>query len=174
MRGRSVVVDQHAAHERLVYEGLKKRALHGKVKRQQLLIPEIFQLPPHKLPLLTPHLEEFATCGLIAEPFGENSLLVREFPALLAQEDIQKLLNHLLEDIEDHGTGFALKERLQEVCATIACHGSVRAGRRLRISEMNHLLREMEKTPHSGQCNHERPTYLKLNLKDIEKLFGRR
>lgn len=117
---------------------------------------------------------EFGELGLVIEKFGPGAVVVREVPALLGQSDVTGLLRDLADDLEEFGAGLALKERLEDVCSTMACHGSVRAGRRLTPDEMNALLREMEVTPHSGQCNHGRPTYVELNLADIEKLFGRR
>lgn len=168
-----VIVDQHAAHERLVYERMKAALANGGVKRQTLLIPEIVELDPAESAQLLSRAAELEELGLVIEPFG-GALAVRETPALLGQIDIAGLLRDLADDIAELGAAHALKERLEEVCASMACRGSVRAGRRLTGEEMNALLRQMEATPHSGQCNHGRPTYVELKLTDIERLFGRR
>lgn len=169
-----VIVDQHAAHERLVYERMKNALASGGVKRQGLLIPEVVELDEEAVDRLCAKSEEFAELGLAIEKFGPGAVVVREAPALLGQSDVAGLLKDLADDLEEYGAGLALKERLEDVCSTMACHGSVRAGRRLTTEEMNALLREMEATPHSGQCNHGRPTYVELELADIERLFGRR
>ena len=169
-----VIVDQHAAHERLVYERMKKALANGGVKRQGLLIPEVVELEETSVDKLCEKADEFAELGLAIEKFGPGAIVVREAPALLGQSDVAGLLKDLADDLEEYGAGLALKERLEDICSTMACHGSVRAGRRLTSEEMNALLREMENTPHSGQCNHGRPTYVELNLADIERLFGRR
>jgi len=168
-----IVVDQHAAHERLVYERLKNALLQGNLVRQPLLIPEILELPPGTIQRVEAHLQTFLTLGLVVEPFGGNALLIREVPALLGQENLAPLLLNLLEELEEWEESFSLKERLEELCSTMACHNSVRAGTRLSLGEMNTLLRQMEDTPNSGQCNHGRPTYIHLKLKDIQRLFGR-
>ena len=169
-----VIVDQHAAHERLVYEAMK-RALDGSgVARQILLLPEVVELEEAAVAALTARSEELGALGLAIEAFGPGAVVVREVPALLGACDAAGLVRDLADELQDIGESLVLKERLQEVCATMACHGSVRAGRRLNAEEMNALLREMEATPHSGQCNHGRPTYVELKLADIEKLFGRR
>ncbi|MEO0412870.1 MAG: DNA mismatch repair endonuclease MutL [Pseudomonadota bacterium] len=169
-----VLVDQHAAHERLVYERLKSHLASGGVPRQALLMPEIIELPDGSAAALAALATDFAEYGLLLEAFGEDAVLVREVPALLAKADIQSLVRDLADDLNETGSATVLKEQVLEVYATMACHGSVRAGRRLSVEEMNALLRQMEATPHSGQCNHGRPTYVKLALPDIEKLFGRR
>jgi DNA mismatch repair protein MutL len=169
-----VIVDQHAAHERLVYERMKQALANGGVRRQALLIPEVVELDPSEAEALTARAEELAHLGLVIEPFGPGALLVRETPALLGHIDATGLLKDLVDDIAELGEAHALKERLEEVCSSMACRGSVRAGRRLTGEEMNALLRHMEATPFSGQCNHGRPTYVELKLADIEKLFGRR
>jgi DNA mismatch repair protein MutL len=169
-----VIVDQHAAHERLVYERMKNALASGGVKRQGLLIPEVVELDEEAVDRLCAKSEEFAELGLAIEKFGPGAVVVREAPALLGHSDVAGLLKDLADDLEEYGAGLALKERLEDVCSTMACHGSVRAGRRLTTEEMNALLREMEATPHSGQCNHGRPTYVELELVDIERLFGRR
>jgi DNA mismatch repair protein MutL len=169
-----VIVDQHAAHERLVYERMKAALANGGAKRQGLLIPEVVEMDEAAVERLCARVAEFEELGLVIEKFGPGAVVVREVPALLGQSDVTGLLRDLADDLEEFGAGLALKERLEDVCSTMACHGSVRAGRRLTPDEMNALLREMEVTPHSGQCNHGRPTYVELNLADIEKLFGRR
>ena len=169
-----VIVDQHAAHERLVYERMKAALADGGAKRQGLLIPEVVEMDEAAVDRLCERVAEFEELGLAIEKFGPGAVVVREVPALLGQADVTALLRDLADDLEEFGAGLALKERLEDVCSTMACHGSVRAGRRLTSEEMNALLREMEVTPHSGQCNHGRPTYVELNLSDIERLFGRR
>jgi DNA mismatch repair protein MutL len=169
-----VIVDQHAAHERLVYERMKKALASGGPARQILLVPEIVELDPADAERILQHADDLAMLGLILEDFGHGAIAVRETPALLGDTDVQGLVRDLADDIAEHGQAFSLKERLDEICGTMACHGSVRAGRRLSADEMNALLREMEATPHSGQCNHGRPTYVELKLHDIERLFGRR
>ena len=169
-----VIVDQHAAHERLVYERMKQMLGNGGVPRQALLIPEVVELDPSEAEALAARAEELGQLGLMIEPFGPGAVLVRETPALLGHIDAAGLLRDLADDIAELGDAHALKERLEDVCSSMACHGSVRAGRRLTAQEMNSLLRQMEATPFSGQCNHGRPTYVELKLADIEKLFGRR
>ena len=173
-----VIVDQHAAHERLVYERLKAALANGGVARQVLLIPEIVELDADEAGALADAAAALATLGLVLEPFGPGAVMVREVPALLGDTDVKGLVRDLareaqLETASEEG-GSLLEQRLAAVCSTMACHGSVRAGRRLTAEEMNALLREMEATPHSGQCNHGRPTYVELKLSDIERLFGRR
>ena len=169
-----VIVDQHAAHERLVYERMKQMLANGGVRRQALLIPEVVELDAAEADALGARAEELAQLGLVIEQFGGGAILVREIPALLGHVDAKGLIKDLVDDITELGEAHALKERLEEVCSSMACHGSVRAGRRLTGEEMNALLRQMEATPFSGQCNHGRPTYVELKLADIEKLFGRR
>lgn len=169
-----VIVDQHAAHERLVYERMKQMLSNGGVRRQALLIPEVVELDPAEAESIAARAEELAQLGLVIEPFGPGAILVRETPALLGHTDAAGLLRDLVDDIAELGEAHALEERLEEVCSSMACRGSVRAGRRLTAEEMNALLRQMEATPFSGQCNHGRPTYVELKLSDIEKLFGRR
>ncbi|GAA0870050.1 DNA mismatch repair endonuclease MutL [Brevundimonas basaltis] len=169
-----VVVDQHAAHERLVYERMKTQMAAGAVTRQALLTPEVVELDPAEAERIGARVDELAQLGLIVEPFGTGAVLVRETPALLGDTDVQGLIRDIADDLAEHGAALALSERLGEVCGTMACHGSVRAGRVLSAPEMNALLRQMEATPHSGQCNHGRPTYVELKLNDLEKLFGRR
>ncbi len=169
-----VIVDQHAAHERLVYERMKAMLATSGVARQGLLIPVVVELDAAEAAAIAERAGELAELGLVVEPFGPGAVAVRETPALLGDADVQGLVKDLAADIAGEGHGLALKERLEAVCATLACHGSVRAGRRLTPEEMNALLRDMEATPYSGQCNHGRPTYVELKLSDIERLFGRR
>ncbi len=169
-----VIVDQHAAHERLVYEAMKRSLDEGGVKRQGLLIPEIVELERDEADRLEARAAEFAELGLILERFGEDAVIVREVPSILGQSDISALVRRLADDLASIGEALALKERLEDICGSMACRGSVRAGRRLNADEMNALLRQMEATPHSGQCNHGRPTYVELKLADIERLFGRK
>ena len=169
-----VIVDQHAAHERLVYERLKQAMANGGIARQPLLIPEVVDLDPAEAERVVSRSDELAELGLVVESFGPDAVVVREVPAMLEKLDLRGLLRDLADDIAETGSALSLKERLEEVAGTLACHTSVRAGRRLNAEEMNALLREMEATPHSGQCNHGRPTYVELKLSDIERLFGRR
>ena len=170
----SIIVDQHAAHERLVYERLKAMLADGGVARQGLLVPVVVDLDGDEAAALAEKADELAELGLVLEAFGAGAVVVREVPALLGDGDVAGLVKDLAADIVREGTSTALKDRLLSICATIACHGSVRSGRRLTPDEMNALLRDMEATPYSGQCNHGRPTYVELKLADIEKLFGRR
>ncbi len=169
-----VIVDQHAAHERLVYERMKALLDNGAVPRQGLLLPEVVELDPAAAERLAARAEELAELGLALEAFGPGAVVVRAVPALLGQTDIAGLVRDLADELAELGDAPALKEKLEAVCGAMACHGSIRAGRRLSADEMNALLRQMEATPHSGQCNHGRPTYVELKLADIERLFGRR
>ncbi len=169
-----VIVDQHAAHERLVYERMKEGMEAGGVPRQALLMPQVVDLDPAEAERVASRAGELADLGLVLEPFGPGAVLVRETPAALGDVDAGGLVRDIADDLAENGAALALKERLEHVAATMACHGSVRAGRRLTAPEMNALLRQMEATPHSGQCNHGRPTYVELKLADIERLFGRR
>ena len=169
-----VIVDQHAAHERLVYERMKHEIAASGVARQLLLIPEVVELEEPAVERLLARTEELGELGLAIEPFGPGAVVVREVPALLGEVEAQGLLRDLADELAELGEALKLKERLEEVCGTMACHGSVRAGRQLNVEEMNAILRQMEATPHSGQCNHGRPTYVELKLADIERLFGRR
>ena len=169
-----VIVDQHAAHERLVYEEMKKALANGGVQRQGLLIPEVVELDDEAANALIARRGDLAELGLAIEKFGGGAIVVREYPALLGDGDIQGLVRDLADEVADLGGDFSLKEKLDEVCGTIACHSSIRAGRPMNGDEMNALLRQMEATPHSGQCNHGRPTYVELKLDDLERLFGRR
>jgi len=168
-----VIVDQHAAHERLVFEAMRK-ALHSKrLASQVLLIPEIIDIPEEDCDRLMQHAAELAELGLAIERFGPGAIAVRETPAMLGEVDAGGLIRQLADEIAEWDTASGLSAKLEYVAATMACHGSVRSGRRLRPEEMNALLREMEVTPGSGQCNHGRPTYIELKLSDIERLFGR-
>lgn len=169
-----IIVDQHAAHERLVYEALK-HALHSRaVPSQMLLLPEIVDLPEEDAERLAMHSETLAKFGLGLERFGPGAVAVRETPSMLGETNVQQLVRDLADEIADNDTVETLKERLDRIAATMACHGSVRSGRLLKAEEMNALLRQMEATPGSGTCNHGRPTYIELKLADIERLFGRR
>jgi DNA mismatch repair protein MutL len=169
-----VIVDQHAAHERLVLERLRAARAGGAVPRQNLLIPEVVELDEPDCDRIESAFAQLAELGLELERFGRTSILVRSVPAALRGPDVHKLLADLAGEIAELGSALSLQERLDHVEATIACHGSVRAGRVLSVAEMNALLREMEVTPRSGQCNHGRPTWVKLAHGDIEKLFGRK
>lgn len=169
-----VIVDQHAAHERLVLERMRAATAQGRVATQGLLVPEVVELEETACDRLEARLAEFADLGLEIERFGPAAMLVRSVPALLGTKDVQSLVRDLADDLAAYDEAISLKERLDLVAATMACHGSVRAGRVLSVAEMNALLREMEVTPRSGQCNHGRPTWVKLALGDVEKLFGRK
>ncbi len=169
-----VIVDQHAAHERLIYERMKVNLEAGRVPRQVLLLPEVVELSEAEATRLSTRADELAELGLVLEGFGTGAVVVREVPALLGDVAVQALVRDLADALAEYDSVLPLKAKLEEVCGTMACHGSVRAGRRLTLDEMNALLRQMEATPHSGQCNHGRPTYVELKLADIEKLFGRR
>ena len=172
--GGFVIVDQHAAHERLVLERMKaQRELKG-VERQALLIPEVVHLDPASAERLEEAADVLAEAGLVIEPFGDGTVVVQETPTVLGQPDCQKLVTDLAEELAGWEQAFSLQERLDRVLATAACHGSVRSGRRLSGAEMNQLLRDMEATPLAGQCNHGRPTYVQLSLEDLEALFERR
>jgi len=169
-----VLVDQHAAHERLVLERLRAAGAGDAVARSQaLLVPDVVELDEVDCDRLEEAAEGFAKFGLVIERFGPSAMLVRAMPHALRKGDPQALLTNLADDIAKHGQALLLEEKLEHVLATMACHGSVRAGRVLRVEEMNALLREMEATPRSGQCNHGRPTWVKLSMEDVEKLFGR-
>jgi DNA mismatch repair protein MutL len=169
-----VIVDQHAAHERLLHERLKNQLEAEGVKRQALLLPEVVDVGEDGARRLAQRAAELADMGLVLEPFGLGAVVVRETPALLGEADVQGLVRDLADELAEMGDHLSLKEKVEEVCGTLACHTSLRAGRRLTVEEMNALLRQMEATPHSGQCNHGRPTYVELKLADIERLFGRR
>src|SRR5208282_5636349 len=169
-----VIVDQHAAHERIVYEKLKAAIAKSGVARQILLIPEIVELDEADVERLVARAEELGRYGLVLESFGLGAVALRETPALLGEIDGAGLVRDLAEHMSEWDEALPLERRLMQVASSMACHGSVRAGRRLKPAEMNALLREMEDTPNSGQCNHGRPTYVELKLTDIERLFGRR
>ena len=169
-----VIVDQHAAHERIVYERMKAALATSGIQRQILLIPEVIELDDAAVGRLETRAGEFADLGLVLERFGPGAVVVREVPALIGNGDTQGLVRDLADELAEWDDATRLRERLGDVCSTLACHGSVRAGRRLNADEMNALLRQMEATPHAGQCNHGRPTYVELKLADIERLFGRR
>ena len=170
-----VIIDQHAAHERITMEKMKQSmSKHEQVPTQMLLLPEVVDLSLSEKENVLEYAEQLAQLGLRLEEFGTSAVLVREIPALLGDADVKKLVKDIAAEISEWGGEYALSDKIHHICATIACHGSVRAGRSLNIEEMNHLLRDMEKTEHSGQCNHGRPTYVKIKLSDIEKLFERR
>jgi DNA mismatch repair protein MutL len=172
-----VIVDQHAAHERLVYERLKRSFANGGIARQMLLIPEVVELDAEAAATLSSAAAELERLGLVIEPFGASAVVVREVPSLLGMFPVKDLLKDLASDLaerESEEGARLIADRLDHVLSTMACHGSVRAGRRLTPEEMNALLRDMENTPYTGQCNHGRPTYIELKLADIEKLFSRR
>ncbi len=169
-----VIVDQHAAHERIVYEQLKRFRAAGSIARQLLLIPAIVELDRDAVALLLEHAETLASLGLVVESFGPGAVAVTEVPGILAETDAAGLLRDLVDVLAETGDTTPLERKLDHVLATMACHHSVRAGRRLVPHEMNALLREMERTPGAGQCNHGRPTYVELKLQDIERLFARR
>ena len=169
-----VIVDQHAAHERIVYEKLKRQRERDGVARQILLSPLVVDLEPRAAAALAEKAGELEALGLVVEGFGPGAALLREAPALLDGADLTALVRDLAEDLAAEDGALTLERKLDHRLATIACHHSVRAGRKLRPEEMNALLREMEATPGAGQCNHGRPTYVELKLSDIERLFGRR
>ena len=169
-----VIVDQHAAHERLIYEKMKNGLQAEGVKRQALLIPEVVNLPQGRAAIFIEKAAELSKLGLTIEPFGVDAVLVREIPALLGREDITQTILDLAEQIFENGESWIIQNHLNEICGTLACHSSIRAGRMLSLNEMDALLRQMEQTPNSSQCNHGRPTYIELKREDMEKLFGRR
>jgi DNA mismatch repair protein MutL len=168
-----VIVDQHAAHERLVFEAMRKALENKRLPSQVLLIPEIIDLPEEDCDRLMVHAADLDRLGLSVERFGPGAVAVRETPAMLGEVDATAMIRDLADEIAEWNTAAGLKSRLEYVAATMACHGSVRSGRRMRAEEMNALLREMEATPGSSTCNHGRPTYIELKLSDIERLFGR-
>ena len=169
-----VSVDQHAAHERLVLERMRRALAGGSVATQALLMPEVVEIEEPACDRLESRIPELRDFGLELERFGPSAMLVRAAPAMLGAGDVGGLVRDLADDLAQADEALSLKERLDHVAATMACHGSVRAGRVLSVSEMNALLREMEVTPRSGQCNHGRPTWVKLAHRDIERLFGRK
>ncbi|MCF6234124.1 MAG: DNA mismatch repair endonuclease MutL [Rhodobacteraceae bacterium] len=168
-----VIVDQHAAHERLVYEKLKAQMADTGVAAQALLIPEIVDLSSDDAARLLEIAPELTRLGLTIEPFGGGAIAIRETPAILGEVDAAAMIHDILDELSDQGSSQSVQSKIEAILSRIACHGSIRSGRRLRAEEMNALLREMEATPHSGQCNHGRPTYVELKLADIERLFGR-
>ncbi len=168
-----VIVDQHAAHERLVYEKLKAQMAENGVASQALLIPEVVELGTNDAQTLLDLADDLARLGLVIEPFGGGAIAVRETPAILGRVDAKAMISDVLDELADVGDSLTVQARIEAVLSRVACHGSIRSGRRMRAEEMNALLREMEATPHSGQCNHGRPTYVELKLTDIERLFGR-
>ncbi|MFZ0569886.1 MAG: DNA mismatch repair endonuclease MutL [Rhodomicrobium sp.] len=168
-----VLVDQHAAHERIVYEKLKAALAGGRIARQLLLIPEIVELPEEDAGALLEYRGKLADSGLVVESFGPGAVIVRETPALLGHCDLQSLIRDLVQELGESEAS-SVEARLNSICATMACHGSVRAGRPMRLDEMNALLREMEATPNAAQCNHGRPTYVALSRAELERLFERR
>lgn len=168
-----VIVDQHAAHERLVYERLKRQMADNGVAAQALLIPEIVDLSDNDAARLMEIADDLARLGLVIEPFGGGAVAVRETPAILGEVNAKAMLVDILDELDELGDSQTVKDRIEAILSRVACHGSIRSGRRMQAQEMNALLREMEATPHSGQCNHGRPTYVELRLSDIERLFGR-
>ena len=169
-----IIVDQHAAHERLVLERMKAQMAREGVGRQVLLLPEVVELDEAAVGRVAARQGELAQMGLVLERFGPGAVVVREIPAILGETDVHGLVRDLADELAEFDQTLSLAERIEHVCSTMACHGSVRAGRRLNAAEMNALLRDMEATPNSGQCNHGRPTFVELKLADIERLFGRR
>ncbi len=169
-----VVVDQHAAHERIVYEQLKGSLAKRQLSQQMLLVPEVMSFSPADARMVAAHVDAMASLGVVVEPFGGHDFAVRALPVLIADVSARSLVLDLAAEFERYGESSALSERLDQVLTTMACHGSVRANRRMNLEEMNALLRQIEATPFSGQCGHGRPTFVELTLKDLEKLFGRR
>jgi DNA mismatch repair protein MutL len=169
-----IIVDQHAAHERIVYERLKRQLAESRIEIQPLLIPAVVDLDPVSMSRLEGEAEALGKLGLVLEPFGQGAILVREVPAVLASADVSKLVRDIADQLENAPANESLRDKQERLLATMACHHSVRAGRRLKLEEMNALLREMEHTLSSGQCNHGRPTHVELKLKEIERLFDRR
>ena len=168
-----VIVDQHAAHERLVYEKLKTQMAANGVPAQALLIPDVVEMSESDSARLLEIADDLTRMGLTVEPFGNGAVVVRETPAILGEVNAEALLRDILDELDDLGEARAVQDRIEAILSRVACHGSIRSGRQMRAEEMNALLREMEATPYSGQCNHGRPTYVELKLSDIERLFGR-
>ncbi|MCK0151652.1 DNA mismatch repair endonuclease MutL [Marivita sp. S6314] len=168
-----VIVDQHAAHERLVYEKLKTQMAENGVPAQALLIPDVVEMSDADCSRLLENVQDLSRMGLTVEPFGAGAVVVRETPAILGEVNADALLRDILDELDDQGQATAVQDRIDAILSRVACHGSIRSGRQMRAEEMNALLREMEATPYSGQCNHGRPTYVELKLSDIERLFGR-
>jgi len=167
------IIDQHAAHERLVMERMKAALAARAVPSQNLLLPEVVTLADDQAAAVVEAAELLEDMGLVVEGFGAGAVVVRAVPALLGTPDVKGLIADIAEELVELGGSTSLEDRINHVLATVSCHGSVRAGRQLNASEMNALLRDMEVTPRSGQCNHGRPTWVKLSLADIERLFGR-
>ncbi len=172
-RASIILVDQHAAHERLVYERYKNQIEENNLRKQPLLVPEIVRLDEKRSGIILSLKEKLSQFGFEIEKFGVNEIVVSQVPSLLNGRNFSALFSDIADDVIEHGAELSLMEAFEHVLETAACHNSIRAGRRLSIDEMNQLLRQMEATPHSGQCNHGRPTYVELKLSDIEKLFGR-
>ena len=168
-----IIVDQHAAHERLVYEGLKAQMAENGVAAQALLIPDIVEMSEVDAARLLDETEALKDLGFTIAAFGPGAIAVRETPAILGPVDATRLLRDVLDELTDQGESATIRTKIEAILSRIACHGSIRSGRRMSAEEMNALLRQMEATPHSGQCNHGRPTYIELKLSDIEKLFDR-
>ena len=168
-----VIVDQHAAHERLVYEKLKTQMAENGVAAQALLIPEIVELSENEAAQLLDIADDLSRLGLTVEPFGGGAIAVRETPAILGEVNAAAMIRDIVDELTDQGDSASVKAKIEAILSRVACHGSIRSGRRMQAAEMNALLREMEATPLSGQCNHGRPTYVELKLADIERLFGR-
>jgi DNA mismatch repair protein MutL len=168
------IIDQHAAHERLVMEQMKADLAGSGIRAQQLLLPEVVSMPDHHCAAIADASDWLTKMGLVVDGFGQGAVVVRAVPALLGTPDVNRLVTDIAEELVEFGDSHSLDDRINHILATVSCHGSVRAGRSLNAAEMNALLRDMEVTPRSGQCNHGRPTWVKLSLADIEKLFGRR
>ena len=168
-----VIVDQHAAHERLVYEKLKTQMAENGVAAQAFLIPEIVEMTENEAASLMAIADDLSRLGLTLEPFGGGAIAVRETPAILGEVNAEAMLRDILDELADQGDSAKVQSKIEAILSRVACHGSIRSGRRMQGAEMNALLREMEATPLSGQCNHGRPTYVELKLSDIERLFGR-
>jgi DNA mismatch repair protein MutL len=168
-----IIVDAHAAHERLLYEKMKTQLNSSRVRSQALLIPEVITLPEDEILLLLEQSDVLSKLGLTVESFGQGAVSVQTIPAILGQTNVKKLVLDIVDELSDGGTIHSLNSKIETILSRVACHGSVRTGRRMQADEMNALLREMESTPYSGQCNHGRPTYVSLSMNDIAKLFGR-
>jgi DNA mismatch repair protein MutL len=168
-----IITDQHAAHERLVYEQYKKQIEQNRISRQPLLVPQIIRLDEKRAEIIISMAQKMREFGFEIAKFGVDEIEISQVPSILSSHSIADLLRDIADDVIEHGTDLSLLEAFEHVLETAACHNSIRAGRKLSIAEMDELLRQMEVTPHSGQCNHGRPTYVELKLTDIEKLFGR-
>ena len=169
-----IVVDQHAAHERIVYEKMKSEIYNKKIKTQILLIPVIIDIDRSTLNAINDSIDKVKGYGLVIEPFGSDSIVVREIPGILSDCDVKNLTLDIINELIENDDATSVEEQINKICSKMACHGSIRAGREMQLDEMNDLLRKMESTPFSGQCNHGRPTYVELKLSDIERLFGRK